>query len=197
MGDCERWKRRVWPFWLLVAVLGLAAEARPAGGDAPAMMSESRVQSRVHLKGAPGMALRRAIEGALLRLQDPGCQQVFSDFKDRAGRLLQGNLDALGVTPETYVGFLLFYDGSAQRRCASGDILGGTLPGSRVVYVCPVSFFETDRKDQRATEVFIIHETLHSLGLGENPPAPVEINWDVMARCAERAPVTRTGPANR
>jgi hypothetical protein len=154
-------------------------------------------ESRVHLKGAPGMAVRRAIEGALLRLQEPGCQHIFSDFKDRAGRLLQANLDALGLTPQTYVGFLLFYDGSSQRRCASGEILGGTVPGSRVVYVCSVRFFETDRKDQRATEVFILHETLHSLGLGENPPAPIEISWDVMARCPTRAPVARGGPANR
>jgi hypothetical protein len=154
-------------------------------------------ESRVHLKGAPGMAVRRAIEGALLRLQEPGCQQVFSDFRDGAGRPLQANLDALGVTPEAYVGLLLFYDGSSQRRCTSGEILGGTLPGSRVVYVCPVRFFETDRTDQRATEVFIIHETLHSLGLGENPPAPIEINWDVMARCPGRARVTRGRPAKR
>src|SRR5262245_32244508 len=154
-------------------------------------------ESRVRLKGAPGMAVRRAIEGALLRLQKPACRQVFSDFSDAEGRPLQANLDALGVSPETYVGLLLFYDGASQRRCASGEILGGTLRGSRVIYVCPVRFFETDWKDKRATEVFIIHETLHSLGLGENPPASREIDWGVLRRCRERAPVARGGPAGR
>jgi hypothetical protein len=60
--------------------------------------------------------------------------------------------------------------------------------GGPVVYVCPVRFFETDRKDQRVTEAFISHETLHSLGLGEIPPAPIEINWDVMDCCLWRVP---------
>jgi hypothetical protein len=175
---------------LRVACLA-ASLAVATGGDRGAD------ESRVRFRGAPGMAVRRAIEGALLRLQEPGCQQVFSDFSDLAGRPLQANLDALGVTPEAYVGLLLFYDGSSQRRCASGQILGGTVPGSRVIYVCPVRFFETDRQDKRATEVFIIHETLHSLGLGENPPAPIEIDWGVMGRCRERVPMTRGGPANR
>jgi hypothetical protein len=154
-------------------------------------------ESRVRFSGAPGMAVRRAIEGARLRLQEPGCPQVFSDFTDGAGRPLQANLDALGVTPETYVGLLLFYDGSSQRRCASGEILGGTVPGSRVVYVCPVRFFEVDRQDKRATEVFIIHETLHSLGLGENPPAPREIDSGVIRRCPVRAPITGRAKATR
>lgn len=153
-------------------------------------------ESQVRLKGAPGMAVRRAIEGALLRLQEPGCQQVFSDFSGGAGLPLQADLDALGATPVTYVGLLLFYDGASQRGCASGEILGGTRPGSRVIYVCPVTFLETDRKDQRATEVFIIHETLHSLGLGENPPAPIEIDRGVMSRCRKRAPL-RDRSANR
>jgi hypothetical protein len=154
-------------------------------------------QSRVRLKGAPGMAVRRAIEGARLRLEEPGCPQVFSDFSDREGRPLQANLDSLGVDPETYVGFLVFYDGSSQRRCASGEILGGTVPGSRVVYVCPVRFFEVERQDKRAAEVFILHETLHSLGLGENPPAPKEIDWGVIRRCGVRAPITGRAQAKR
>ena len=122
---------------------------------------------------------------------------MFSDFHDAAGQPLQANLDALGVTPEAYVGLLHFYDGSSQRRCASGEVLGGTVPGSHVIYVCPVQFFEADRNDKRATETFIIHETLHSLGLGENPPASREIDWAVMDRCRERRSMTRSVRAPR
>jgi hypothetical protein len=154
-------------------------------------------KSRVRFKGAPGMAVQRAIEGAVLRLQEPGCRQVFSDFTDGAGRPLQANLDALGVTPETYLGLLLFYDGSSQRRCASGEILGGTVPGSRVVYVCAMKFFDVERQDKRSTEVFVIHETLHSLGLGENPPAPREIDLGVIHRCGVRAPIRGRPQATR
>ena len=32
-------------------------------------------------------------------------------------------------------------------------------------------------------EAVIIHETLHSLGLGENPPTSDEITWRVFSRC--------------
>jgi hypothetical protein len=145
-------------------------------------------ESNVRLRGAPGMAVRRAVEGASLRLEEPACQRILSDFSDAAGRPLEAALNQLGETPAGYLrGLVLFYDGSSQRRCATGNILGGTQPGSRVIFVCPVQFFETDRRDKLATEVFIIHETLHSLGLGENPPAPVEIDWRVMKRCRERA----------
>jgi len=161
----------------LVAALALAVAGAVCAQD-----------SNVRLRGAPGMAVRRAIEGAALRLEEPDCQRVFTDFSDVAGRPLDAVLKELGQTPGSYLrNLVLFYDGSSQRRCAAGQILGGTQPGSRIVYVCPVPFFETDRRDKRATEVFVIHETLHSLGLGENPPAPVEIDWRVMKRCRERA----------
>ena len=160
-----------------VAALALGAVGSVCAGE-----------SNVRLRGAPGMAVRRAVEGAALRLEEPGCQRILSDFSDAAGRPLEAALNQLGETPAGYLrGLVFFYDGSSQRRCATGDILGGTQPGSRVIFVCPVQFFETDRRDKRATEVFVIHETLHSLGLGENPPAPVEIDWRVMKRCRERA----------
>jgi hypothetical protein len=144
--------------------------------------------TNVRLHGAPGMAVRQAIEGASLRLERPGCQQVLSDFSDGAGRPLQAALDELGETPASYLRRLVFfYDGASQRRCASGEVLGGTQPGSRVIYVCPRQFFEAYRRDTLLAEVFVIHETLHSLGLGENPPASLEITQRVMTRCSERA----------
>ncbi len=152
-------------------------------------------ESNVRLRGALGMAVRRAIEGASLRLEEPGCQHVLSDFSDTAGRPLQAALDQLGETPVSYLrGLVFFYDGSSQPRCASGGILGGTQPGSRVVYVCPLQFFEEDQRNTLLTEAFIIHETLHSLGLGENPPASFEITRRVMQRCPGRRAVNQRAP---
>jgi hypothetical protein len=142
------------------------------------------------------MAVRRAIDGAAARLEEPTCRQVFSDFNDTAGRPLQAALDQLGETPESYLrGLVFFYDGSSQPRCGTGDILGGTQPGSRVIYVCPAQFFDADWRNAFLTEVFIIHETLHSLGLGENPPASAEITRRVMKRCPRRAPMNQRKPA--
>ena len=89
----------------------------------------------------------------------------------------------------------MFYDGSAQARCAGGGILGGTQPGSRVVFVCPVQFVAAYRRDKLLSETFVIHEMLHSLGLGENPPAPVEINQVVMKRCGGRRAAAQRSPS--
>jgi hypothetical protein len=164
---------------LVTAALGLGGWVR---ADTP----------NVRLGGLAGMAVRQAVEGAALRLERPGCQQVFSDFRDRAGRPLQAVLDQLGETPPSYLrGLVFFYDGASQRRCAAGGILGGTQPGSRVIYVCPLQFSEAYQRDTRLAEVFIIHETLHSLGLGENPPASMEITSRVMKQCSERVALNR------
>ena len=179
------------PFWAgracPAAALALGAAGLVCAGE-----------SNVRLRGAPGMAVRRAVEGASLRLEEPECRRVLTDFTDAAGHPLAAALERLGERPADYLrGLVFFYDGSSQRRCATGEILGGTQPGSRVIYVCPVQFFETDRRDKRATEIFIIHETLHSLGLEENPPAPVEIDWRVMKRCRERVAVGEGRPKAR
>lgn len=162
----------------VACVTGALAFGALARADAP----------NVRLRGTVGMAVRRAVEGASLRLQRRECQQVFSDFSDLTGRPLLAALDQLGETPASYLrGLVFFYDGASQRRCSSGEILGGTQPGSRVIYVCPLQFSEAYRRDTLLAEIFVIHETLHSLGLGENPPASLQITSRVMRGCSERA----------
>jgi len=39
------------------------------------------------------------------------------------------------------------------------------------------------RSEPGVAESLVIHEVLHTLGLGENPPASVEITRRVEARC--------------
>ena len=39
------------------------------------------------------------------------------------------------------------------------------------------------RDDPTWAEVVVIHEALHTLGLGENPPSSAEISIRVAARC--------------
>ena len=146
----------------------------------------------VRLPGVTGMAVRQAVEGAALRLERPQCRQLFSEYRDGDGRPLQATLDQLGATPSSYLrGSVFFYDGASQRRCASGEVLGGTQPGSRVIFVCPLQFSEAFQRDTLLAEVFIIHENLHSLGLGENPPASIEITQRVMKQCSERVAMSR------
>jgi hypothetical protein len=133
--------------------------------------------------GVQHAALRRAVMGARQRLSRPECQELFSKFKDASGRTLQDNLNALGQSGAGYMGLILFADGVRTRRCQQPTIYAMTDPGSRVVYICGAQFALVDRDNPSQTEAFIIHEELHSLGLGENPPSSKEITARVLAMC--------------
>ena len=90
----------------------------------------------------------------------------------------------MGVSAADYVGVLIFLEGSSQSVCQSGAALGGTRPGSRVVFLCGEPFDRTVRSNARLAEAVIIHEMLHSLGLGENPPSSQEITSRVLKSAA-------------
>ena len=127
-------------------------------------------------------AVEAALAGAARRLARPECARVLSDFPDHAGGPLQQSLDALGRDAAAYLRLVVFADGSVQQNCGGGGTLAFTAPGSRVVFVCP-QFREAQwRKPDRA-EALLIHETLHTLGLRENPPSSNAITKRVMARC--------------
>lgn len=127
----------------------------------------------------------RAIDGAKQRLADPQCQQVFTDFQDQNGSSLLANLIASGKGPAEYLDEMWFIDASDAPPCRRGNLLVAyTSPGHRVVYVCGSVFVHpVFRLDQRIAELLIIHELLHSLGLGENPPKSDQITKQVARRC--------------
>ena len=70
-----------------------------------------------------------------------------------------------------------------RSHCQDPNIFALTGQGSRVVYVCGRQFAFVDGNNPGQTEAFLIHEELHSLGLGENPPSPKEITARVLAMC--------------
>src|SRR5574341_58063 len=138
-----------------------------------------------------GLLKRRATWGALqrvgqraLRLLDSAeCRRVFSDFTDERGSTLQANLEALGQTPAGYLHLILFVDGGQLARCRKDPVLAVTTVGSRVVHLCPEAFEKAVQTNGRHAEAILIHEALHSLGLGENPPSSHQITDRVLARC--------------
>jgi len=151
-----------------------------AGDDAP----EARpFRVRVpHNEAA--QALERALLGADQRLADPACRQVLSDFSEASGRTLKEVLDGSGVSAQTYLRWIFFFDGRDPDACKSRDTIAATERGSRVVFICPFAFVEIERGDPEYAEATLIHEMLHSLGLGENPPRSREITQRVLSRCA-------------
>jgi hypothetical protein len=132
---------------------------------------------------AGGFALHWAVRGAAQRFDQPACRSLLSEYSDASGRSLQDNLEALGETAGTYLALVLFVDGTGRRRCNRDGAYAFTTPGSRVVYVCGLAFKRMAARDAVMAQAVVIHEALHTLGLGEDPPSSAEITARVLERC--------------
>ena len=125
-----------------------------------------------------------AFETAARKLQDPACLGVLSDFRDAQGNPLDANLAATGMGATELLRALRFVDGSGLGACRRPGIAAFTETGSRVVFVCPGELAAWARgKGVRSAADLLIHEELHALGLGENPPTSEEITRAVGRRC--------------
>ncbi len=158
---------------LLAAVLLpqilISAEKDPASG------------ARNYVEGLGRGWMQRAIRTAVEKVQQPRCQRVFDVFSDAAGVPISRKLQNLHTTPEEYVvKWLTFMDGSKDPRCLFRDTAAFTETGSRVIWVCS-SRITANHIGQG--EIVVIHEMLHSLGLGENPPTTSEITRGVLKHC--------------
>jgi hypothetical protein len=161
------------PFLPLVAA---PASAGPAGRLVPAASGGSDVE----------WALEQARRLASEKLSEPSCRQIFSEFADLEGRPLGDRLSELGHDGSSYLTErVLFYNGNGRPACATREQVAFTSPGSAVVFVCSAQFVEKTHRDPGLAAALLIHEELHSLGLGENPPSSKEITARVIARCGK------------
>lgn len=165
---------------LLLLVIANAAHAGEGGAPEASRVPPDGVRI---LDPNSAWAVRRALAGAYGKLARPGCQRIFSDFKDRDGRPLQAALNAASLKNPDYLSSLLFYDGSRHPFCRNGHTFAIARPGSPAVLVCTARFRDLAVRDSRTAEAILIHESLHVLGLGEDPPTSAEITFRVMARC--------------
>jgi hypothetical protein len=148
-----------------------------AAGGPPAMW-------RLHMKDPYLRESARQIVGeAADWLSFPQCQLLLSDFADRRGQHLAGKLTELGVTAAGYLSLIVFEDGATQAACSRHGILAFTSVGSRLIYLCGRDFVRAAQRAPEEMRAVIIHEMLHSLGLGENPPSSKEITYQVKQRC--------------
>lgn len=156
------------------ALLGAGTEAGSRTSIDPLM--------RMIAPGQSAGAVRMAREGAARRLSEPRCAQVFADFADAEGRPLQEKLDGYHLTGSEYLSLVYFAEGLDRGRCEDDGVLATATPGSRLVSVCG-RFTRAYRSNPTWGEIVLIHEALHTLGLGENPPSSSEISARVVARC--------------
>jgi hypothetical protein len=135
------------------------------------------------LTGVTRLAVILSVAGALQRLDAPVCREVLTDFRDATGRSLAERFESTGLTFREYVAQLYAVSGDGEPQCAAGSIVAFTKPGTRVIFICSAGFSALLRRRSNA-EVIVIHEILHTLGLGENPPTTNEITAHVRRRCA-------------
>jgi hypothetical protein len=133
-------------------------------------------------------AVDAARAGAAKRLEREECRKILSDFTDAQGRTLPQNLDEWGMSPADYISLIPFVDGSSQALCRQGRTKTALVasPGVRRVFVCP-SLADVQLRQPGIAESMVLHESLHTPGLGEAPqpgaPTSIEITQRVEARC--------------
>jgi hypothetical protein len=177
----ERWGQKAAAAALGVLAFSLGAlEGRGTDFDAAAAAQARVGIANAYTRGAVLDALR----GARRRLGEPRCERLLGEFTDAQGRPLSEQLAAREQSSGPYLDQVFFRDGQATPQCVkSPSTLAYTSAGSRVVFVCGTRFAKHRDKDPKSAEIVLIHEALHTLGLGENPPTSSEITARVRASC--------------
>jgi hypothetical protein len=183
----RRWGRRA----SLAAAFTWHAAAVVAGADGNDAFKNVRLVQTPHR-----FAVAQALSGAVRQLEHIECQALLDEFHDASGRPLRANLEpARFEAPEYLRGWVFFYD-APERACGNAN-LAVTRPGSRAIFVCGPRFARDLKRNSRHAEAILIHEMLHSLGLGENPPSSDHITARVEQRCRGRGPVRGAGVVAR
>lgn len=137
---------------------------------------------RVHLSDPVALhAARNALDTAAAWLHKPACEKLFADFSDQEKRPLTDRLTKLGLDVQSYLELVVFIDES-PRACVEGA-LAHAVPGSRLVRLCPEALKHMWQQNPAYTAAMFIHELLHTIGAGENPPSSDDITRRVLARC--------------
>jgi len=163
------------------------AHAPPAGTAASdvsrAAPKSAAAASRVYIADA---RVRRAAQSALqvasTQAATRRCQRVLSEFADRDQQPLASRLHALRLPLQEYVRTVVFVDGGSLPACRK-SVLALTMPGSRVVHLCGAAFADVAEHSPVEAGVLVMHEVLHTLGLGESPPSPAFISRRVRELC--------------
>jgi hypothetical protein len=153
-----------WPRRILLAVAVVVTGAKGVRTEPAVLLKFISTEAK--------MAVTHAVAGATRRLEQPECQRVFADF-------------SLAVPAAGQFAAVRFVDDPDAAKCRPGShTLAFTEPGARVVHICGRRFEDVHRANPTLAEVIIVHELLHVLGLGEDPPTSAAITLQVATRCA-------------
>jgi hypothetical protein len=131
-------------------------------------------------------AVDRAVRGAATRLERASCEAVLDDFIDASGQSLRAALVASRRTAAKYlIERVWFVDGGDEPQCRHTEAaVAFTAAGDDLIRVCAAKFTRRFARQKADGELLIIHELLHALGLGEDPPTSAAITARVRKRCS-------------
>jgi len=172
----------------LTRISMLVAAVLPCGGQLEAGRGPNSYDRP--LNAYDRSVVERVRARAAAKLDDPECGKLLTDFKDGGGRTLESNLQPWGVNVSGYLLQLSFLDGSPLPACRKREVMMTVIPGVPRVFVCPAGggratsrLAQVEFASGSVAEAMVIHEMLHTLGLGENPPSTFEITERVRERC--------------
>lgn len=179
-ADADRSPARSAPAVLVLAGLALAPPAAVFAADVGARVSRAAVRP---LEAGDAKVVEAARQGARARLRAPECRKLLADYRDAEGRPLEERLAAFALPADEFLATLPLLDGSARPLCQANRSHLLTTAGVPRVFVCQ-SYLKAVYQERVMAEVYLIHELLHTLGLGENPPSSHDITRQVVRRCA-------------
>lgn len=161
--------------------VAVVVTAQVTAGAAVGAGQSSHRTAQIQFAPGPGHQwVSAAVEGAARRLNDPRCRAVLSDFTDARGQTLAASLAERGVTVADHLSGVWFIDGRGHPACGKRATHAFSVTGGRLVFVCPTLL---KRRVGKYDEILMIHEVLHTMGLGENPPTSAAITDQVAKRC--------------
>jgi hypothetical protein len=167
----------MWGQRVLVSALLIDVLSGPAHAQTPVLIGFLDFETRTYVL--------RAVAGAAVRLARPPCQEIFGDFSNGSGQRLSARFAASGKTVAEAFAVLRVFEDRNAKQCFGGTRLAFTEVGSQLIRVCGPQFKDQFLRDRRVTELIMIHELLHTFGLGENPPSSQEISAQVAVRCGD------------
>ena len=160
------------PYAFVAVLIGICSHATVA-----------TAQTLLDFNGEDHWNMKRLVEAAAARVARCNCEKVLFDFVDEQGVPLGTRLASTGRNPVEAFTALRFVNKPLAPQCRTGNRLAFTFPGSQVIYVCSLKLRNESIRNSVRTELILIHEFLHSLGLGENPPTSQDITTRVEMRC--------------
>jgi hypothetical protein len=167
--------RRVAIGGILASMVHLLGSAPACGASLPGLRSAD-----------PGLGPMFQVVTAEARrlLEKPSCGRIFEEFQDsRTGRPLAASLSETGLGAVAYFESLSFLDGTGTAPCLRPRIQAYTTIGGSTIHVCRAQLYALQKHDWLAAGSTLVHEALHTLGLGENPPPPAEITHRILQHC--------------